>query len=175
MDKSSHYPKEEKERDDLIFDLIRARYETEQEAITNLDNKAGNLIGLTGVVVGFLLGTSAIQISSLLMNPALSIVYFIGVGVLLLSIFWALYSVKIRKWSVVPDVRTLIQKYTTLPYSVVLRRNAGELVKAVEKAEQQNKEKARLINLSWTFLIAGLSIVFIFYVLVVTLGAIISR
>jgi hypothetical protein len=44
-------------------------YETEQEAIiTNLDNKAGIS---SGVVVGFLLGTSAIQISSLLMNPSI--------------------------------------------------------------------------------------------------------
>jgi len=60
MDKASNYPKEEKERDDLIFDLIRTRYKTEQEANINLDNKAGNLMWLTGVVVGFPLGTSAL-------------------------------------------------------------------------------------------------------------------
>jgi hypothetical protein len=41
------------------------------DVITNLDNKTGNLIGLTGVVVDFLLATSAIQISSLLMSPSI--------------------------------------------------------------------------------------------------------
>jgi hypothetical protein len=45
---------EEKQRDDLIFNLIKRRYDGEVEKINNLDNKAGSLIGLTGGGFGFL-------------------------------------------------------------------------------------------------------------------------
>ncbi len=54
----------------FIFDLW-TRYETKQEAITHIDNKAGSLITLTGVAIGFLLGTSAIRILHLLKNPSI--------------------------------------------------------------------------------------------------------
>ncbi len=56
-------------------------------------------------------------------------------------------------------------KYTSLPYSEVLQRNAGEMRKAVERAEVQNEQKAKLIELSWYLLISGLALVFIFLLL----------
>jgi uncharacterized membrane protein YqjE len=42
--------------------------------------------------------------------------------------------------------------------------------KAVEKAEIQNEQKAKLIGLSWYLLISGLTLVFIF-LLISTLSA----
>jgi cytochrome c biogenesis protein CcdA len=160
----------EKQRDDLIFDLIKRRYDGEIERINNLDNKAGNLIGLTGVIAGFLLGASTLTASTLSRNAILSIIYFIGIGILLVSIGLALWSVRVRKWAAVPDVATLLEKYTNLSYSEVLQSNAGEMKKAVEKAEIQNEQKAKLIGLSWYLLISGLTLVFIF-LLISTLSA----
>jgi hypothetical protein len=155
---------EEKQRDDLIFDLIKRRYDGEVEKINNLDNKAGSLIGLTGVIIGFLLGASTIAPSKFLMDNILSIAYFVGIGILLTSIGFALWSVRIRKWTMVPDVAVLLRKYTNSLYSDVLQRNAVEMAKAVEKAEVQNEQKAKLIEISWYLLISGLTLVFIFLV-----------
>jgi hypothetical protein len=82
---------EERQRDDLIFDLIKRRYDGEIEKSNNLDNKAGSLIGLTGVIIGFLLGASTLTTSTLLLNSILSIVYFVDIGILLTSIGFALW------------------------------------------------------------------------------------
>ena len=89
------------------------------------------------------------------------VIYFVGISLLLISIGFALTALKIRRWSVVPNVQTLIDDYTLLPYSEVLQRNAGEMAKAVVNSEQKNNNKAKSIEGSWYFLIAGLSIVFL--------------
>jgi hypothetical protein len=59
----------------------------------------------------------------------------------------------------------LIERYTTLPYDEVLKRNAGQMANAVKHAEVQNNQKAQLISWSWYFLIAGLSLVVLFLVI----------
>jgi hypothetical protein len=70
----------------------------------------------------------------------------------------------VRKWTVVPKVQTLIAKYTTLEYEEVLKRNAGEMAKAVLILEKNNDAKAKFLILSWYSLISGLSVLFIFII-----------
>jgi hypothetical protein len=157
----------DKNRDDLIFDLIRKRFDNERERTNNLDGKAHNLVGYTSVVVGLLLGGGSLlsggeifKSSTFLSNSSFAVIYFIGVSLLLISIGFALTALKIRRWSVVPNVQTLINDYTLLSYSEVLQRNAGEMAKAVVNSEEKNNNKAKSVEWSWYFLIAGLSIVF---------------
>ena len=64
----------------------------------------------------------------------------------------------------VPNVQTLIDKYTNIEYEEILRRTAGEMKKAVLSLEKNNNEKAKFITLSWYSLICGLSILFIFII-----------
>jgi len=69
----------------------------------------------------------------------------------------------------------LISDYVTLPYTEVLQRNAGEMAKAVIKTEEQNNNKAKLIEWSWYLLIAGLSIVFASVIVFSATGGIITE
>lgn len=155
-------------RDNLIFDLIKRRFDAEGERTSSLDGKAGNLVGYVSVVVGLLLGGGglfsggAIFKSSLLVSSSHgnSLIYFIGVALLLGSIGLSLTALKVRRWITVPNVQTLISDYITLPYSEVLQRNAVEMANAVSNAEKQNNSKGKLIEWSWYLLISGLSIVF---------------
>jgi len=64
----------------------------------------------------------------------LALLYFLGIGSLLASIVSSLFALRIRKWIMVPHVKTLISDYVMLPYSEVLQTNAGEMAKAVLKS-----------------------------------------
>jgi hypothetical protein len=157
----------DQKRDELIFELIKRRFDYEFTRTNNLDGKAHNSVGYVGAIVALLLGTGSlltgaeafkypIQHSS----PTL-IIYFVGIATLLISIGLALGALKVRKWAMAPDVEVLIKKYTVLPYSEVLKRNAGEMAKVVNDTKTLNHYKAKLIDISWYFLISGLLIVLI--------------
>lgn len=157
-----------RKRDELIFDLIKKRYENELDRIRNLDNKASNIVGFVSVGVSLLLGGGSIisgggilKSSIFMSNHLLGGIYFTGVGFLLLSIGSSLTSMRIRKWSIVPNVQTLISDYIQRPYIEVLQRNAGEMAKVVMEIEVQNNKKAKLIEFSWSLLMIGLCIVFV--------------
>jgi hypothetical protein len=162
---------DENRRDDLIFELIKDRIKGERERSIGLDNKAGNLIGFTSVVIGLLLGTISLKLDILIHNPLLSITYFIGIGVLLLSIFFSLMVIKIRGWIIVPNVRHLLDYYTAKTHQELLRRNAATMANAVGVSERNNGNKARYTQWSWCSLLSGLVMVFIFMLLYILTGA----
>lgn len=131
----------DRKRDDLIFELIKRRFDNEGERTNSLDGKAGNFVGFVSVVVGLLLGGGSLLLggnifgfSAILSNHILALLYFLGIGSLLASIVSSLFALRIRKWIMVPHVKTLISDYVMLPYSEVLQRNAGEMAKAVLKS-----------------------------------------
>jgi len=102
-------------RDTLLFDVIKRRYDAEWDKIAGLDSKANNFIGFISVVTGLLLGSSTFTYSKLLSYPSLTVLYFFGTGLLLVSIGFALSAIKIRRWHAVPNVETLLNKYTSMP------------------------------------------------------------
>ncbi|MGA9153159.1 MAG: hypothetical protein WBZ36_21485 [Candidatus Nitrosopolaris sp.] len=104
-------------RDTLLFDLIKRRYDAEWDRIAGLDSKANNFIGFISVVTGLLLGSSTFTFSKLSCTyPSLTVLYFLGTGLLLVSIGFALSAIKIRRWHAVPNVETLLNKYTGCLY-----------------------------------------------------------
>lgn len=158
-------------RDELIFDLIKRRFDGEIDRANKLDSKAGSMVGFVSVVVGLTLGGGSalsggelFKDLSLLSNQYATILYFCGVTILLISIGCALVALKVRKWTVVPNVDTLIEKYTMLDYSEVLMRNAGEMRHSINNSEKKNKNKAFFIDLSWYALLLGLVLIFGSYI-----------
>lgn len=125
------------------------------------------MVGFVSILTGLLLGSGSILLGGEINKIHLdlkdfdSVLYFFGIGLLLISIGLSLFALRVRKWIVVPNVTTLIEHYTDLSYNEVLRRNAGEMAKSVTDTEKQNNTKAKLIELSWMFLISGLVITFI--------------
>jgi hypothetical protein len=170
VDKAVATDAAELNRDQLIFELIKRRLDNERQRINDLDAKANNLVGFVSVVVSILLGSALFELRSLSSNLSISLLFFVGMGGLLLSIVLALAGFRIRRWRDVPEVQYLIERYTTLPYDEVLKRNAGEMANAVKHAEVQNNRKAQLISWSWYFLIAGLSLVVLFIILFTASG-----
>jgi hypothetical protein len=165
-------PTDDAKRDVLIFELIKRRLDNEWRRINDLDSKANNLVGFVSVVISLLLGAATFKLSSeLICKMNLSILYFLGIGILLICIILALTGSKVRKWSDVPNVQYLIRNYTSLPYTEVLKRNAGEMANAVMQIEKQNNHKARLVKWSWYLLIIGLATVLLFMIIFTISGS----
>lgn len=155
-------------RDELIFDLIKRRYDSELNRLTALDGKAGNIIGFVSVVIGLLVGVGMLEVPGKLSKLEYFIVYLIGIGFILLSIILSLYALRIRRWNFVPNVLTLRRKYFDVPYRLALRKNATTMAQATENIEKENNSKARAIQKGWFFLIGGLTIIFMFLIISTT-------
>jgi predicted membrane channel-forming protein YqfA (hemolysin III family) len=76
---------------------------------------ASNLIGFVSVVVSILLGSALFELRPLSSNLPVSILFFMEIGGLLLSIGLDLAGFRIRMWRDVLGVQHLRQRYTTLP------------------------------------------------------------
>jgi hypothetical protein len=164
VDASKH--DDDRDRDELIFDLIKRRVETELNRTNNLDSKAGSIVGFVSILAGLLLGGGSLLFGGQMNNLHFDLtdiksnLYFFGVALLLLSIGLSLFALRVRKWIAVPNVTTLIERYTELSYEEVLKRNAGEMARSVTDSEKQNNAKGRYLEYSWTLLILGLIITF---------------
>ncbi len=161
----------EQERDLLIFNLIQRRLDGEWQRLRDLDSKASNMIGFVSVAVSLLLGTGTISFMNVgTLDPNLASFFFVGTGLLIGSIILGMVGYKVREWTDVPDVRHLIDEYKDKPYGKVLQKNAGTMAKVVEELEDKLNDKARFIDIAWYLLIAGLILVFIFVIIVLTSG-----
>ncbi len=148
----------DKNKDELIFDLIKRRYDDELERIKSLDTKAGNLIGYISIVTSLLIGAGTFNILGKLSKPEYYSPYFVAIGLLLVSFIFSLNALKIRKWKVVPATERLIKEYMKpkYDYEAVVSKVLGTMADAVNEIEQKNEMKAVKIGLSWYFLIGGL-------------------
>lgn len=175
---------DQKERDLMIFDLVKRRYDSEWQRINNLDSKANNLIGFISVIVTLLLGAGTLQVQQFLSNSN-KWLFVTGIGFLVASLCASLWAFKVRRWKIVPHVDTLVPwegdpnletsgqglagtlagrtkrsrpriDYTQYTYRDLLQKNAGQMSKAVLNAEKKNDHKAKCIQISWGLLITGL-------------------
>jgi hypothetical protein len=93
----------------------------------------------------------------------------------LVSIGFALSAIKIRRWHAVPNVETLLNKYTSMSYWDAFITNRDTMADAVLKMEEQNYRKAEYISISWYLLLAGLVSIFIFMALIAITGANVTK
>jgi F0F1-type ATP synthase assembly protein I len=152
--------------DELIFNLVQKRMYDELDRIDKLDSKSNNLIALSGVLAGFFIGVSTNQIAILSRLPyGVVFVLILGVGLLIVSIVFSLRAMKIRRWTVVPDPKVLIDEYKSKTYLETLRPVAVEMSLVQEEMVKANNQKAHLIDLSWDLLLCGLGVTFVFVIL----------
>jgi uncharacterized BrkB/YihY/UPF0761 family membrane protein len=107
-------------RDELIFELIKRRFDQEIQRTQNLDQKAGTMVGFVSVLVGLLLGSGSLlgddnTLSSIFKsNEVIKFTYFGGIAMLLVSVGFSMIALKVRKWQTVPNVQILISEFVHL-------------------------------------------------------------
>jgi len=132
-DKDETRKKSVEDKDDLIFELIKRRYDGVLQNINALDTKAASLIGFVAVVVGLIVGGSTFDFSKIAKSFALYIPYFASVVLLLGSIYFGLKALKEkRNFLIAPDVNILLGRYakSDVSYSRVLQTTGRAMVDA---------------------------------------------
>ncbi len=78
------------DRDDLVFELIKRRWDSISQHTSTLDTKAASLIGFVSIVVGLLVGGGTFEVSEIASLYFLYIPYFASIAFLLSSIIFGL-------------------------------------------------------------------------------------
>jgi hypothetical protein len=128
---------EDKDRDQLIFDLIKRRYDSELEINNSFDTKASSLVGFVSILIGLLFVNGTFELSVITSNPILSTSYFLGTSLLVGSIIFSLLAFRIRRFIIVPDVSQLLNEYSDRPYLEVLKRTGATMQVAVETSKKR--------------------------------------
>jgi hypothetical protein len=163
-----------KEKDDLFFQLVKERYESEFERSTALDDKAGNLIGYVTIVTGLIIGVGTFDLLNRLASPVYYIPYFSGIALLLASMIVSLFAIKTIQWTGAPELKWLNEIWINpqYEYRTMIRQIAIRMVDAIDNTNYKNNEnKARLIRYSWVLLIAGLVVLVIYLGIFMVVGA----
>jgi hypothetical protein len=155
---------DEENRDNLIFELVKGRYDDEIIRLEKLDDQARALVGSILVGVGFLLGLG----SSNFLNERTPVIvyslYFIGLGCLFTSMYVDFMVLRIHRIRIIlePSVDTLLKKYPQTSYQEVLTRVAAAMENAFDENRRLGYNKIRLLTMAWYFLLIGLTTILVF-------------
>ncbi len=152
----------DEERDNLIFELARNALDREWQRISDLDGKAANLVGFTGVIIGFALGNASLLQAKLSTNFPLLSLFALAVVTLLVSFMLGIWGFMVRKWSIVPDPIAVINGYADGSYEQLLLAVGGEMAKVEREVRVKNDAKAKQIRRSTYLMLLGLVLAFIF-------------
>jgi hypothetical protein len=163
---------DDKNKDELILDLVKRRYDDELQRGKDLDGKAGSLIGYVTIVTGLLVGLGTFDILGKLSKPEYYIPYFTGIGLLLSSIISSMMAIKLTKFVVAPEFAPLLSVLndSEYKYRTVIRRVFLGFGCAISSNIEKNENKVKWTNISWICLITGLVLILIYVVIFTTSG-----
>jgi hypothetical protein len=147
------------ERNELLLDIFKRRYDEELERGKSLDGKASNLIGYVTIVSGIIIGLGTFSILEKLAAVQYYIPYLLGIAALLGSIVASLFAVKITQYHYSPGDEALLEYYTTdnqPTYDSVATSVLYYLMDAAKKNSVINERKALKIKVSWISLVIGI-------------------
>jgi hypothetical protein len=154
------------EEDELIYDLVKARYNDALNHWNSLDNKASNLIGYVTIVTGLLVGIGTFDMFDKINLPILYILFFIGLVFLVLSITTSLITVKIRFYYVVPSAEEIEMIFNkNWKYRTIVRQTFIAMVDSLKRIDIHNNSKVFWLGWSWYFLVAGILTLVIFLIM----------
>lgn len=150
--------KDENKKSEILLDYVKRRYDGERQRTTDLDSKAGGLIGYVTIVTGLLVGLGTFSLLEKLSTPHWYIPYFLGIGSLLLAILMSLAAVKTRVFYSTPAIEDLERYYQEEDY--MYQRIANHIIptmlKATEDNARCNNSKAGFVLKSWICLVIGI-------------------
>jgi hypothetical protein len=160
----------DEKRDTLIYDLAEKSLDRQWQRISDLDTKAANQIGFTGVIIGFVLGSASLLQGKLSGNWPLLAAFAVGVLTLLVSFTFGIRGFMVRTWSMGPNPVAVIRGYANESYERMVIAVGGEMAKMEQEIRLANDDKATQIRRSSLFMLAGLVLAFIFVSLAVSVG-----
>ena len=156
--------KDRLKEEELILDIAKSRYENALSRWASLDNKASNLIGYVTIVTGLLIGIGTIDLFEKIDSAISFILFFGGLGFLILTIIFSLITIKLKKYAITPSLEDLQRIFddTRFEYRTIIRQIIISILPALKKLEETNSNKAVWLGWSWYFLVTAIMFMFIF-------------
>lgn len=166
-EKQKFLEEEETERDRLIYEFIFSVFRLESQRTSVLDGKASGIIGFVGIILSLQAGLGGFLLKDLPRNfqyCILSVLFLIGIILLMCSILCGLNAYYIKTFKVAPEPEHLIKEYAKKDRSrkYILRIVSKELCEAYKHNHDINDKKAESIKYGFVFLTFGIFFVILF-------------
>jgi len=153
---------------DIVLDEARRTLDFQFEQHDGLDTKSGIMLGIAGVVITLLVSVS-IAVPDFSNLSIVKIMVSIISALLFISLLLSYLNLRIRKWQKPPEIETLIKNYASEDSQTTKCRIIGTMEDAVRKNDELLKERLYLYKCSYSILFAGLVLVIIVVITILTI------
>ncbi|MGE5633603.1 MAG: hypothetical protein ACM3VV_00070 [Deltaproteobacteria bacterium] len=162
-----------KKKVELIFEILKRRYDNAIERRHFLDDKASNLIGYVTIITGIIIiiGLGTFVILEKITNEVIYVLYFSGIGSIILSLIFSLFVIRTKKFKADSNIENLKGYFqdNRWIYEQIIIRHIDIMFDSIPILDNENTKKTNLIQLSWTFLVGGIILLIVFYSLLFNL------
>lgn len=165
-------------RAEMVYNIIKARYELAWKNKCILDEKASRIIGFVGILITLYVGVSNFTLRNISKTEAINLyinikpydilisIFLLGVISLLCSLFIALRAYSLKNWQVNPEPNEFLNNYAANENRSeveILGTLSRTTANDIKQNETTNDERARDITWAIRTLIFGvlLSVVFV--------------
>jgi hypothetical protein len=149
--------------DEILYDIVKTKYNDSLARWDSLDNKASNLIGYVTIVTGLLVGIGTFELFGSLHSVISYILFFIGMGLLVLVIISSLICIRIKYYFEIPSAKEIEMIFEkNWKYQTIIRQIFISRLDTQKKIDQHLEDKVKWIGRSWQFLIIGMSMLLVF-------------
>ncbi len=149
----------EKQRDKLIYDIIVDRHAQELQRTNDLDSKANNVTGFSGV-----LATLIAAISGYLPNAHYPLLFIIPLTLLIISAILGLFAYRVKIYSAIEPIK-FIDEYKNQSETNVLREYTATIAQNTMNNHKVHEEKANLIAWAFGLMVLAISLFFVFVII----------
>lgn len=143
---------EEKQRDELIYEVIVDRYHQELQRTSDLDSKANNVTGFSGILI-----TLIATIAAYLLKGHYPLLFLIPLIILIISAIFGLLAYRVKTYSAI-EPKEFIKEYYDKPKTKVLQDYTATIAQNTMDNHNVHEEKANLIKWAFIFLVLAISL-----------------
>ena len=158
-----------KKKVEIIFEILKRRYDSAIERRHFLDDKASNLIVYVTIITAIIIiiGLGTFVILEKITNEVVYILYFTGIGSLILSLIFSLLVIRTKKFKADSNIENLKEYFqqdnNRWIYEQIIIRHIDIMFDSIPILDNENIKKTNLIQLSWTLLVGGIILLTAFY------------
>jgi hypothetical protein len=151
--------KDEKERDKLIYEIIVNRHDQELQRTNDLDSKANNLTGFSGVLAGLM-----VALFTYLPEDTYSNYFLVPMVLLIAAAVMGFWTFRIKTYSSIEPCQ-IIEQYADKTYTQTLREYATTTAQNTMQNHNVNEQKAKSLKYSFELVIIAISLFFVIAIL----------
>ena len=146
---------DEKDRDNLIYEIIKDRYSQGLQVTSDLDSKANNITGFSG-----LLATLIAAVAGYIPKGNYPLLFVIPIILLIVSAILGLLGYWVKPYKAI-EPKKFINEYKTKTETETRREFTATIASCTEENHTVNDNRARWIKWASTLLVTAIGLFFL--------------